>query len=98
MPPPLIPTWGYGDLTPPPGESNKGGSEPTPPHPENNGARPMFTVERREVGKLIWESLHQEKDIMGARIANMTLERIFAIVDDGPNYEWRIREVNDGRG
>ena len=52
----------------------------------------MFAVERREVGKDLWESLHQEKDISGARIAKMTIERIFGIVDDGKDYEWRIRE------
>ena len=95
MPPPLIPTWGYGEFTPPlPSSKNKGGSDSHPPPCERST---MFVVEIREVGGKTWERIYEEESMEMAtmakdRFARRQEFRGFKV----KNFEWRIRQIKVG--
>ena len=92
-------------INPPVGRKNRRGAlihtPPTRPPllfsfsgPVKVGARPcerstMFVVERREVGKLLWEIDCQCESMLLAEMAKADFENDYIILD----YEWRVREV-----
>ena len=52
----------------------------------------MFFVERREVGKVIWEKHQRYKSMSNAQIGKKYHENRYRILD----YKWRVREIKVG--
>ena len=52
----------------------------------------MFSVEKREVGQLLWEKHHQDEDMLKAEIAKENFKTYFRLFRR-KGYEWRVREI-----
>ena len=55
---------------------------------------PVFVVERRKIGHLLWERHHLDESMQGAETAKADYEKHYN-TRAKKNYEFRIRETND---